>query len=211
MTYLQSSNRQALLTEIGGGNSDPSCLQYVCEALDFMSQNSKYFLGWVAWSAGSFPADYVYSLSPHGDTDVPLVTQCFAGKFGGGIGLGSATDTVGSDTTGSNTTGSDTTGSSTGSGSATASSPTSGTDSTPSSSASTTSGSTTQPQPQPIPLNGNPPNSTGTAVSGGWQYNGQDLQSQSPCKPNYAAGNVATSKKRRSNPGKARLDYETEQ
>ena len=181
-----------------------------------MSQNSENILGWVAWAAGSFAPDYVYSLSPRGDTDVPLVTQCFAGKFGGGIGLGSATGTVGSVTTGSNTAGSDTTSSYAGSSSTTASSSTPGPGPSSSSSPSTTSGSTTQPQPQPqrvqpIPINGNAANSTGTAVSGGWQYNGQHLQSQSPCKPNYAAGNVATSKNRRSNPGKIRLNYEAEQ
>lgn len=87
VTYLQGANRQALLSETGGGSSDPTCLTNLCEALDFLNENSAYFLGWVGWAAGSFDTSYVLSLTPTGATDVPLMTQCFAGKFDGGAGL----------------------------------------------------------------------------------------------------------------------------
>ncbi|KAL2053560.1 hypothetical protein ABVK25_006212 [Lepraria finkii] len=84
VTYLQSANRQALISETGGGSSDSCCLQNMCEALDFMNENSKCILGWVGWATGSFQTSYVLSLVPSRGIDVPLLTQCFAGKFGGG-------------------------------------------------------------------------------------------------------------------------------
>ena len=36
---------------------------------------------WIGWGAGSFSSNYNLVLSPQGGKDVPLVTQCFAGKF----------------------------------------------------------------------------------------------------------------------------------
>ena len=91
LNYLKDSNRQALLSETGGGSDTASCLTNVCEALDFLNENSDSFVGWVGWAAGSFATTYVLSLTPSGDTDVPLMTQCFAGKFGGGAGTSNAT------------------------------------------------------------------------------------------------------------------------
>ena len=49
-----------------------------------MNENSKCILGWVGWAAGNFQTSYVLSLVPSKGTDVPLMTQCFAGKLGGG-------------------------------------------------------------------------------------------------------------------------------
>ena len=86
VSFLKSNNRQALVSELGGGSSDASCLTNICAALDFLNENSDVYLGWVGWSAGSFQSSYVLSLDPSGGTDVPLVKQCFAGKFGGGGG-----------------------------------------------------------------------------------------------------------------------------
>ncbi|KAL9133221.1 MAG: hypothetical protein Q9175_005605, partial [Cornicularia normoerica] len=89
LKWLQDSKRQALLSETGGGSDSQSCLTDVCAALDFLNENSASFLGWVGWSAGSFPSHYVLSLTPTGGKDIKLMTQCFAGKFDGGAGLGS--------------------------------------------------------------------------------------------------------------------------
>ncbi|KAK4692508.1 hypothetical protein P7C71_g4713, partial [Lecanoromycetidae sp. Uapishka_2] len=91
--WLKSANRQALLSETGGGSSDQSCITNVCAALDFLNDNSDVFLGYVGWAAGSFQISYVLSLVPTGNLDVPLMTECFAGKFGGGAGTGNDTTT----------------------------------------------------------------------------------------------------------------------
>lgn len=112
--YLRKVGRTALLTETGGGSNDQSCLTStyfphcrtlqihcpsltelydpsdVCAALDFMNKNSDVYLGYIGWAAGGFDAtSYVLSLTPNpsnGLTDQPLMTQCFAAKFGGGNG-----------------------------------------------------------------------------------------------------------------------------
>ncbi|KAK0907534.1 Endoglucanase EG-II [Friedmanniomyces endolithicus] len=84
-TYLRANKRQAFLTETGGGPTDSSCLTDVCQELDALNANSDVFLGWVGWAAGAFDTSYVLSetptLSGSTYTDVPLVTQCIAGKF----------------------------------------------------------------------------------------------------------------------------------
>ncbi|KAG8632033.1 hypothetical protein KVT40_001173 [Elsinoe batatas] len=81
VSFLRTNKRQAILSETGGGANDSSCLKYVCEELDFMNKNSDVFLGWVGWSAGGFASTYELTLTPNGNRDVPLMTQCFAGKF----------------------------------------------------------------------------------------------------------------------------------
>ncbi|KAK3614716.1 hypothetical protein LTR56_027072 [Elasticomyces elasticus] len=79
------TNRQAFLTETGGGPNDASCLTDVCAELDSLNANSDVYLGWVGWGAGKFDSSYVLSETPtlSGSTyvDVPLVKQCIAGKF----------------------------------------------------------------------------------------------------------------------------------
>ena len=107
--YLRSSGRQALLTETGGGNTD-SCVQYMCQQLQYLNDNSDVYLGWVGWAAGmetfsvtqktlyhfaeagvpswsnihplgSFDPSYVLSEVPNGSTDTYLVSSCISGKF----------------------------------------------------------------------------------------------------------------------------------
>jgi len=90
LTWLKNSKRQALLTEIGGGSSNPSCIKNICEVIDFLNTNSDQFLGYVGWAAGSFDTSYVLGLTPNGDTDVPLMEKCFAAKFNGGAGVSPA-------------------------------------------------------------------------------------------------------------------------
>lgn len=80
--YLRNQGRQALLGEVGGGNTS-SCLQYVCSALDFLNANSDVILGWIGWGAGSFDSSYILSETPSGDVDTSLVQVCLAGKFSG--------------------------------------------------------------------------------------------------------------------------------
>ncbi|KAL1296785.1 hypothetical protein AAFC00_000247 [Neodothiora populina] len=80
-TWLRSNGRQAMLTEIGGGASDSSCLQMVCEALQTLMKNSDVYLGWTGWAAGSFDSSYALSETPNGSTDQQLVTKCIAGVF----------------------------------------------------------------------------------------------------------------------------------
>lgn len=83
--WLRTNERQAILTETGGGPSDSSCLKAVCEQLDVLNQYSDAYLGWTGWAAGMFASSYELSEVPtkNGNswTDVPLVTQCIAGKF----------------------------------------------------------------------------------------------------------------------------------
>jgi endoglucanase len=84
-TWLRSNDRQAILTETGGGGNASSCLTNLCAQFDALNSNSDVFLGWTAWSAGSFKTSYALSLTPTLDgqtwTDEPLLTQCVAGKF----------------------------------------------------------------------------------------------------------------------------------
>ncbi|MCJ1468577.1 Endoglucanase EG-II [Pseudocyphellaria aurata] len=80
--YLRKNKRLALLSETGGGKSDPSCLTNVCKALSYLDNNSDVYLGYLGWSAGSFDSQYVLSLSPNGNTDVPLISNCFGSRSG---------------------------------------------------------------------------------------------------------------------------------
>lgn len=84
-TWLRDNGRKAMLTETGGGGSADSCVEKLCEQLDVLNSNSDVYLGWTAWSAGSFKTTYKLALTPtlDGDTwtDVPLLNECVAGKF----------------------------------------------------------------------------------------------------------------------------------
>ena len=122
-SWLRQEKRQALLSEIGGGSQNPSCMTHVCEVADYLNENSDVYLGMLGWAAGSFDPDaYVLSLTPHVDkdskkmTDQPLLTKCFVEKFKGGSGGGSSSDSG--------------TGSGTGSGSGSGSGPASGSETT---------------------------------------------------------------------------------
>lgn len=71
-----------MLTETGGGNT-ASCIQYVCEELAYLNENSDVYLGYVGWSAGGFDSTYALALTPSGTTaaemvDTSLMTSCFA-------------------------------------------------------------------------------------------------------------------------------------
>jgi endoglucanase len=86
-TWLRTNNRKAILTETGGGGSEPSCLNLMCQQLDAINEYRDVFLGWTGWAAGAFRTTYALSQTPTlvdgVYTDVPLVTQCMAGKFRG--------------------------------------------------------------------------------------------------------------------------------
>ncbi|TVY93880.1 Endoglucanase EG-II [Lachnellula willkommii] len=91
--WLRQVKRQALNTETGGGNT-ASCEQYLCSAINFMkremrcgtlivvSSNTDVFLGYVAWSAGSFDNTYELDLTPTWSgsswTDTALMKSCIA-------------------------------------------------------------------------------------------------------------------------------------
>lgn len=86
--WLRSNNRKAFLTETGGGSSDSSCLQRLCEQFNTINSYSDVYLGWIGWAAGAFGTDYVLSETPKKNsdgtyTDQPLLKQCVAGKFTG--------------------------------------------------------------------------------------------------------------------------------
>ena len=78
--YLAANNRQAILSETGGGNTD-SCAQDVCAELAFLNDHSGNFLGWTGWAAGAFDPAYELNEVPNGNVDQSLVTQCIAGMF----------------------------------------------------------------------------------------------------------------------------------
>lgn len=80
--WLRSNNRQAMLTETGGGNTE-SCEKYVCEQFAYLNQNADVFLGYVGWSAGGFDDTYELTLTPTGTSadsmkDTSLMSKCFA-------------------------------------------------------------------------------------------------------------------------------------
>ncbi len=76
-TWLRSNKRQAILSEVGGGNT-ASCEQDVCAAIASLNKNSDVYLGYIGWSAGAFDQSYVLGLTPNGSTDQALVTKCFS-------------------------------------------------------------------------------------------------------------------------------------
>ncbi|KAI0440682.1 glycoside hydrolase family 5 protein [Xylaria telfairii] len=79
--WLRSNNRQALNTEMGGGNTQ-SCEMYVCDQIAYLNQNADVYLGYVGWAAGSFdPEKYELSEVPINNggswTDSALIQACF--------------------------------------------------------------------------------------------------------------------------------------
>ncbi|KAL3427666.1 endoglucanase iii [Phlyctema vagabunda] len=82
--WLKTNNRQALLTETGGGSTD-SCAKNLCAELDWMNYHSDQYLGWVGWAAGAFPVNYELQEAPKVSngvyTDRDIVRLCVAGKF----------------------------------------------------------------------------------------------------------------------------------
>ncbi|KAG5654081.1 Manganese dependent endoglucanase Eg5A [Sphagnurus paluster] len=80
VNYLKSNgNRQALLSETGGGNT-ASCITNLKAQLAYVKANSGTLTGFTVWSAGSFDTSYVLTVTPNADgSDQPLWTQ--AGKY----------------------------------------------------------------------------------------------------------------------------------
>ncbi|KAI0399544.1 glycoside hydrolase family 5 protein [Xylaria palmicola] len=79
--WLRANKRQAMNTEMGGGNT-ASCQKFVCDQIAYLNANADVYLGYVGWSAGSFdPATYELSEVPtkNGNswTDSSLVKACF--------------------------------------------------------------------------------------------------------------------------------------
>ncbi|GAW17020.1 hypothetical protein ANO14919_064690 [Xylariales sp. No.14919] len=79
--WLRTNNRQAINTEMGGGNTE-SCQKFLCDQIAYLNENADVYLGYVGWSAGSFdPQTYELSEVPtkNGDTwtDSALVQACF--------------------------------------------------------------------------------------------------------------------------------------
>jgi endoglucanase len=79
-TYLRSIGRQVFVGEMGGGNGQ-DCIDIICPILDILNDNSDVFIGWTSWAAGNWPDSYELSEMPDGDTDVGIVSSCFAAKF----------------------------------------------------------------------------------------------------------------------------------
>ncbi|KAH0578023.1 Manganese dependent endoglucanase Eg5A, partial [Termitomyces sp. 'cryptogamus'] len=70
-----NGNRQALLSETGGGNTQ-SCYTNLNAELACVKANSANIVGFTVWSAGSFDTTYILTLTPNDDgTDQPLWTQ----------------------------------------------------------------------------------------------------------------------------------------
>ncbi|KAH6683141.1 glycoside hydrolase superfamily [Halenospora varia] len=78
-TWLRTNNRQAMLTETGGGNT-ASCTKYMCQEIAYLNANSDVYLGYVGWAAGSFGTTYELNETPTGSgnnwQDTSLVKAC---------------------------------------------------------------------------------------------------------------------------------------
>jgi len=92
--YARQNNRLVLNTEFGGGNGT-DCITDIGQQLAFLNQNSDVFLGWSAWSAGSFDDTYILDLTPVNNggswTDTPLVAQALVPAFTGNVSSRSVT------------------------------------------------------------------------------------------------------------------------
>lgn len=77
-TYLRANQRQAFLSEIGGGNT-ASCAKYINQALSYLANNTDVYYGFTAWSAGSFSLTYNLTLTPFANgtdqSNVPLLAS----------------------------------------------------------------------------------------------------------------------------------------
>jgi len=76
VNYLKSNgNRQAILSETGGGNTS-SCISLLGQELAYVKANSATLAGFAVWSAGGFDTTYVLTVTPNADgSDQPLWTQ----------------------------------------------------------------------------------------------------------------------------------------
>jgi aryl-phospho-beta-D-glucosidase BglC (GH1 family) len=79
VNWLKSNgNRQAILSETGGGNTQ-SCFTALGSELSFIKNNSDSIAGFAAWSAGAFDSTYELVLTPNSDgSDQPLWTHAIA-------------------------------------------------------------------------------------------------------------------------------------
>lgn len=75
VSWLQSNgNRQAILSETGGGNT-ASCETDLGQELAFVKANSQSIVGFSVWAAGAFDTTYILSVTPNANgTDQPLWT-----------------------------------------------------------------------------------------------------------------------------------------
>jgi len=71
--FLQANgNRQALLSETGGGNTS-SCETDLAQELAYIQANSGTIIGFAIWAAGAFDTTYVLTVTPNSDgSDQPL-------------------------------------------------------------------------------------------------------------------------------------------
>ncbi|KAF4976736.1 hypothetical protein FZEAL_6652 [Fusarium zealandicum] len=78
-TWLRKNKREAIISETGA-SIDPSCMKRFCTQNDFIAKNSDVLIGFVGWGAGSFPHEYVLTLTPlwtgHGYVDNKLMQEC---------------------------------------------------------------------------------------------------------------------------------------
>ncbi|KAI1789786.1 glycoside hydrolase superfamily [Ganoderma leucocontextum] len=76
VSFLQSNgNRQAILSETGGGNT-ASCETLVANELSFVKNNFPTLVGFTLWAAGAFDTTYVLTLTPFvNGTDQTLWTS----------------------------------------------------------------------------------------------------------------------------------------
>ncbi|KZP20628.1 glycoside hydrolase family 5 protein [Athelia psychrophila] len=76
VAWLKSiGNRQALLSETGGG-STASCEKYLDSELAYVKANSEYIVGFTVWAAGSFDTTYNLTVTPNANgSDQPIWTD----------------------------------------------------------------------------------------------------------------------------------------
>ncbi|KZT75064.1 glycoside hydrolase family 5 protein [Daedalea quercina L-15889] len=67
-----NGNRQAILSETGGGDTE-SCFEYLYQELAYVKSAYPSMVGFSVWAAGSFATDYILSETPYPNgTDQPL-------------------------------------------------------------------------------------------------------------------------------------------
>ncbi|KZT02406.1 glycoside hydrolase family 5 protein [Laetiporus sulphureus 93-53] len=73
VSWMQANgNRQAVLSETGGGDT-ASCEEYLGQELAYVKSAYPSLVGFSVWAAGSFATDYILSMTPYPNgTDQPL-------------------------------------------------------------------------------------------------------------------------------------------
>lgn len=73
-SFLSKNGYKALISEIGGGNTQ-SCITNLGKSLNYLASHPDQYMGFAVWSAGSFDTNYELSITPSNGQDNDLFVK----------------------------------------------------------------------------------------------------------------------------------------